>query len=123
MADIDPLVSQTAKRTAHVMNDFKRELDKRDGTWVRAHGEFELALETETVVLTLVPDQAGEGCPVTVQARLKVPEPTNDSVPSPSTNGNASYQSTHRESEAQLQPGLHSRKKRKFDADDENPNK
>jgi hypothetical protein len=123
VADMDPLVSQTTKKIAHVINDFKRELDKRDGTWAQAHREFELALETQTFVLTLVPDEFDEDRPVTVQARLKVPEPTNDNVPLPSTNGSTASESARRESEAQHQPDFNSGTKRKSDAEDEKPNK
>ena len=55
---IDPLVAKTAKKIADVINDFKRELDQRDGTWAHAQGSLELALKirqsTETFKLTLI---------------------------------------------------------------------
>jgi hypothetical protein len=120
---MDPLISQTAKKIAHVINDFKCELDKRDGTWAHAYGEFELAFKTQAFILTLLPDQRAEVCPVTVQARLKVPEPTNCIVPLLSTNNNAASKSAHHESKVQHQSDRNSTQRRKSDADDENPNK
>lgn len=114
-----PLVAETAKKIAAVINDFKRELDKRDGTWASVHGKLELALDSQTFVLTLVPDEDGEEYPVTVQATRKSSDATNASIPSPSTNGNSAYQSMRRNSDVELERDLISRKKRRLNEDDD----
>lgn len=44
---IDPLAAKAAKRIADVMNDFKRELDQRDGTRAHVRGSVELALKSD----------------------------------------------------------------------------
>lgn len=119
----DPLVAQTAKKIAHVINDFKRELAKRDGTWAHAHGEFELAFESQSFVFTLVPDKDGEAYPVTVRTRLKSPDSTNNSVPLLSTNGSPAYKSMRLESDIELEGEPISRKKQKLDEKDDPSNK
>lgn len=72
--EIDPLVLQTAKKLADVINDFKRELDKRDSIWATTTGVFELGLETDqsqTYRLSIVQDADGNAYSVTVQATCK----------------------------------------------------
>ncbi|KAH6495147.1 hypothetical protein HBI55_106920 [Parastagonospora nodorum] len=119
----DPLIAETAKKIAAVINDFKRELDKRDGTWASAHGKLELALDSQTFVLTLVPDKDGEEYPVTVQAMRKSSDAPNDSIPSLSTDGNSAYKPMRRNSEVELERDLISRKKRRLNEDDDISNK
>lgn len=75
---IDPLVAKTAKKIADVINDFKRELEQRDGSRAHTQGSLELALKveqsTKTFKLTIAPGKDGDKCPITVQTILKKPE-------------------------------------------------
>jgi hypothetical protein len=111
----DPLVVQLAGRIAGAINDFKRELDKRDGTCASAHGELELVLQSQTFLLTVVPDEHGEEYPVTVGTTFKTHDATNAGAPLPTTAHATSYQPTRRASNVELQGDFVSLKKRKFE--------
>ena len=123
---IDPLVAKTAKKIADVINDFKRELDQRDGTWAHAQGSLELALKirqsTETFKLTLVPGQDGDKCPITVQTVLKKPEviivdsDTKPTIPS-------IFKPMQHASDAKLRRDVILHKKRKLDDGEDESNK
>lgn len=119
----DPLVAQAARKIADVINDFKRELDKRDGTWANVHGQIELALEWQTYALTIVPDDDGAEYPISVAAKLKSDDDTNGDLPLPSANQVAAYRSTRRSLDAELERDLVSRKKRKFEEGGDASNK
>jgi hypothetical protein len=99
---LDPLVAQTADRIAHAINDLKRELDQRDGTWVHAHGEFELALAAQTFVLSLVPDDHGKEYPITVQAKLKTCTAAHGHAHVPFASHISMHRPTRRASDAEL---------------------
>lgn len=130
---VDPLVAQTAKKLAQVINDFKRELDKRDGTWAHAHGTFEIAMRTdqsETYELAVVPDQDGNEYPITVHARLKKAHDVVKSQQHTSlaplitaVNPSAIYQPTRRDSDDELEKDIVSRRKRKLDDGDDGSRK
>ncbi|KAF2129737.1 hypothetical protein P153DRAFT_338781 [Dothidotthia symphoricarpi CBS 119687] len=121
-ADVDPLVAQTARKIADAINDFKRELDKRDGTWANAHGALQLELsDTHTWELAIVPDDDGDEYPITVHATLKTPRPANGHVPAPSPP--STFKPTRRASDADLERDLVSRKKRKLDSNADSSSK
>jgi hypothetical protein len=88
----DPLVVQLSREIAAVINHFKRELDKRESTWANARGELELVLESQTSLLTVVPDEDGEECPVTVKATSKTHDAINGDVPLPRINSTTTFQ-------------------------------
>ncbi|KAF2785567.1 hypothetical protein K505DRAFT_261813 [Melanomma pulvis-pyrius CBS 109.77] len=117
VALVDPLVAQTAKKLADVINDFKRELDKRDGIWAHAHGVLDISLKTdkaETYELAVVPHEYGDEYPIAVHARPK--KGHHHLIPASSS---ALYQPTRRDSDAKLERDFVSRKRRKLeDADD-----
>jgi hypothetical protein len=125
---VDPLVTRTAKRLADVINDFKRDLDKRDGTWAHAHGTFEISMKTdhsETYELAVVPDQDGDEYPITVRARPKKGKDAGNSQQHTAlaplitaANSSAIYQHTRRNSDTELEKDIVSRKKRKLDHGD-----
>ena len=131
--DIDPLVAQTAKKLADVINDFKRELDKRDATWARAHGTFLLSLKADhsaTYELAVVPDEDGDEYPVTVRAQRKKAKDAADGQTlagknsvTPLITSNSTYAATRRASDAELEQDIVSRKKRKLDEGDGGPRK
>lgn len=109
---LDPLVAKAAKRIADVINEFKRELDQRDGVWANSQGSVELVLKTgpsfKTFVLSLTPDEHGDEYPVTVQAALKRPEViTIDDDTTPATQPTLS--STRSASDAELEKEIVSR--------------
>lgn len=123
---IDPLAAKAAKRIADVINDFKRELDQRDGTWAHVHGSVELALKSDnsskTFKLTIAPDEDGDEYPVTVKAALKKSEVMTID------NGNTPvaqpiFKSARHASDAELEKDIVSRKKRKLDNGDDQTNK
>tara|TARA_R110002003_G_scaffold68_13_gene6163 strand:+ start:41641 stop:42600 length:960 start_codon:yes stop_codon:yes gene_type:complete len=119
----DPLVAETAKRIAHVINDFKRQLDQRDGTWANASGHLELALDSQTFLLTIVPDLDGDEYPITVHAQIKPSNGAYSDVLLPSTNLVSTHRPTRRKSDAELEGDLVSRKRRKTVEDGDVPNK
>jgi hypothetical protein len=124
-AIVDPLVAQTALKLAAVINDFKRELDKRDGTWAHTHGTFEIAMMTaqcETYELAVVPDEDGDEYPITMRVRPKkgkdAASTRQHTALAPlitAANASATYPHTRRDSDAELEKDLVSRKKRKLD--------
>lgn len=123
---IDPLAAKAAKRIADVINDFKRELDQRDGTWAHVQGSLELALKSgdspKTFKLTITPDEDGDEYPVTVKAALKKPEViTIDDDTTPAAQ--PTFKPTRRASDAELEKEIVSRKKRKLDNGDDETNK
>lgn len=119
---IDPLAVKAAQRMADVINDFRRELDQRDGTWAHAQGSVQLAWKTsdapKTFTLTITPDEDGDEYPVTVQAALKQPQViTIDDTTPPLV---STFEPTRRASDAELEKGLVLCKKRKLeDGDDD----
>jgi hypothetical protein len=123
---IDPLAAKAAKRIADVINDFKRELDQRDGTWAHVQGSLELALKfgdsPKTFKLTITPDEDGDEYPVSVNAVLKKPEviTINDDTPPAAR---PIFKPTRRASDAELEKDIVSRKKRKLDDGDDETNK
>ncbi|KAF2026704.1 hypothetical protein EK21DRAFT_103052 [Setomelanomma holmii] len=119
----DPLVAETAKRIANVINDFKRQLDQRDRTWATATGQVELALDSQTFLLTIVPDLDGDEYPITVYVQAKTPNATNVGLNSPPATKSSTYKSTRRETDAELERDLVSRKKRKLEEDGDASNK
>lgn len=121
-SDIDPLIARMAKKLAVVINDFKRELDQRDGMWVDTRGAFEISIKSETTQnyeLVIVPDEDGDEYPISVQARLKKGKSAvnGDSNAITSTSTTA-YTPVKRASDIELEKDLVSRKKRKLDEDD-----
>lgn len=141
---VDLLAASAARRIAQVINDFKRELDQRDGTWAHVSGSLELALKAtnapQTIVLTITPDEDGDEYPVTVHTALKQPEvitivgnddhdddndndDDDDGDDNDNTAAQPALQSTRRVSDAELEKDIVSRKKRKLDQGDEETNK
>lgn len=122
---IDPLAAKAAKRVADVINDFKRELDARDGTWAHVQGSVELALKFDgapkTFTLTITPDEDGDEYPVTVKAALKEPKviTIDDATPA----AQPIFRPTRRASDAELEQDIVSRRKRKLDNGDDETNK
>lgn len=122
-----PLAAKAAKRIADVINDFKRELDTRDGTWAHVQGSVELALQfggtPETFTLTITPDEDGDEYPVTVKAALKKPEvitiDDDDTAPA----AQPVFKPTRRASDAELEKDIVSRRKRKLAGGDDETNK
>ncbi|KAL6709437.1 hypothetical protein ACN47E_001372 [Coniothyrium glycines] len=118
---VDPLVADTTRKLAEVINHFKRQLDQRDGTWVNVTGALELALPSQTFDLTIVADEAGEEFPITVQAKAREPDAANKD---PSTNVlPTNYKPTRRASDTELEKELVSRKKRRLDDSDDDSDK
>ncbi|KAF9701209.1 hypothetical protein EKO04_000799 [Ascochyta lentis] len=121
----DPLVAKAAKRLADVINDFKRDLHQRDGTWAHAQGSLQLARKaqnSEPFTLTITPHEDGDEHPVTVQAALKKPELitiSDDTTPT----AQPILTSTRRASDAELEKDIVSRKKRKREDGDQQTNK
>ncbi|KAH7095334.1 hypothetical protein FB567DRAFT_432484 [Paraphoma chrysanthemicola] len=118
----DPLVAETAKRIADVINDFKHQLDQRDGTCAHASGRLEVALDTQTFLLSVVPDVDGDEFPITVHAQLKPSNATNSNTPEPTAHHASTYRPTRRTSDAELERDLVSRKKRRLDEDGDTGN-
>lgn len=122
---IDPLAAKAAKRIADVINDFKRELDTRDGIWAHVQGSVQLALKFgsgPTVYnLTITPDDDGDEYPVTVVSALKKPEVITIGNATPEAQ--PSFQPTRRASDAELEKDVVSRRKRKLDNGDDETNK
>ncbi|KAF1946425.1 hypothetical protein EJ02DRAFT_336189 [Clathrospora elynae] len=118
----DPLVAQTAQRIANVINDFKRELDKRDGTWASATGTLELALQSQAFALAIVTDEDGEGYAITVRATSK-PHDAANGIPHSAAVAPPAFKPTRRASDAELERDLVSRKKRKRDENGGSANK
>ncbi|KAJ4384669.1 hypothetical protein N0V86_000270 [Didymella sp. IMI 355093] len=123
---IDPLAAKAAKRIADVINDFKRELDQRDGTWAHVQGSLELALKfgdsSKTFKLTIIPDEDGDEYPVSVNAVVKKPEVitvNDDTTPV----AQPIFKPTRRASDIELEKDIVSRKKRKLDKGDDETNK
>jgi hypothetical protein len=122
----DPLVASTAKRIADVINDFKRKLNQRHGTWPHAQGSLELTLKTgqasETFRLTITPDDNGDEYPVTVQPALKKPQvitTEDDTIPAT----RPVFKPLRRTSDVEFQKEIIPRKKRKFDDGGDDTNK
>ena len=119
----DPLlVASAAKRIADVINDFKRELNQRHGTWAHAQGSLELTLRTgrasETFKLTITPDGDGDEYPVTVQPALEKPQVItieDDAIPAT----RPVFKPMRHTSDAELEKEIVSRKKRKLDDGDD----
>jgi hypothetical protein len=123
---IDPLAAKAAKRIADVINDFKRELDTRDGIWAHVQGSVELALKPSvgptTYTLTITPDEEGDEYPVTVKAALKKPEVITIEADAPLA-AQPTFKPTRRASDAELEKDIVSRRKRKLDNGDDGTNK
>ncbi|KAJ4405091.1 hypothetical protein N0V91_005453 [Didymella pomorum] len=123
---IDPLAAKAAKRIADVINDFKRELDTRDGTWAHVQGSVELALKfggaPKTFTLTITPDEDGDEYPVTVEVALKKPKViriNDEATPA----AQPVFKPTRRASDAELEKDIVSRRKRKLNNGDDETNK
>ncbi|KAF1929134.1 uncharacterized protein M421DRAFT_37252, partial [Didymella exigua CBS 183.55] len=123
---IDPLAAKAAKRIADVINDFKRELDARDGAWAHAQGSIELALRSgdspKTFKLIITPDEDGDEYLVTVKAALTTPEVitiNDDTTPA----ARPVCKHTRRASDAEFEKDIVWRKKRKLDDGDDETNK
>ncbi|KAF2201534.1 hypothetical protein GQ43DRAFT_33461 [Delitschia confertaspora ATCC 74209] len=126
-SDVDPLIAQTAKRLADVINDFKRELDKRDGVWAYTHGALEITLKGnihQSYEVRIIPDEDGDEYPITVQASLKKEKSTasggagstmNPNNTNPSSSSTSLYQPVRRDSDAELERDILPRRKRKLD--------
>ncbi|KAF2660677.1 hypothetical protein K491DRAFT_40324 [Lophiostoma macrostomum CBS 122681] len=113
-AKMDPLVTQTANRIASVINDFKKELDKRDGTWATAIGSFDLALNTDSshsYRLSLVPDSDGDEYPVTCTVKVNSEEDKEGATTSDA------HKLTRRASDVELEKDLVSRKRKLDDGE------
>jgi len=102
----DPLVLELAQKIAHVINDFKRELDTRDGDWANVHGQIELALEWQNFILTVEPDELGDEYPIKITAKIKTDEANGTGPAEPSD-----------DSDTNLNNNLALRKKRRSDED------
>jgi hypothetical protein len=119
----DPLVVQLSRELAAIINQFKRELDKRDSTWADARGKLELVLESQTFLLTVVPDEGGEKYPVTVEATLKSHDNADGDAPLPRTTHVNTNQPTRHASHEEPERDLVSPRKRKYDANVDTSNK
>jgi hypothetical protein len=121
----DALVAQTAQKIADVINDFKRELNKRDGTSANTTGAIELLLPSQTFELVIAPHELGAKYPITVQANLKSSNAANSdsSASRPSNAPRPIFKHTRRASDAELERDIVSRKKRKLDEGDDDSNK
>jgi hypothetical protein len=84
---------------------------------------LELALDSQTFLLTIVPDLDGDEYPITVHAQIKPSNAADSDVLLPSTNLVSTYRPTRRESDAELEEDLVSRKRCKIVEDGEVPNK
>jgi hypothetical protein len=126
--DIDPLVAQTTKKLAHIINDFKREQDRRNGVWATINGTIELSLQrdgSQTYTLSIQPDEDGDEYPVTITAVQKRARgvvnnhhvPVTPLITAATSSG--VYKPTRRASDAELEKELVSRKKRQLDGDDD----
>jgi hypothetical protein len=126
-AEIDPLVTQAASKIASVINDFKKELDKRDGIWATAKGAFELALNTgssQSYRLSLVPDSDGDEYPITCSVKVNPKEDTEGAnghrdsiIPlDPATSSDA-HKRTRRASDVELEKTIVSRKRKLVDGE------
>ncbi|KAF2704185.1 hypothetical protein K504DRAFT_390795 [Pleomassaria siparia CBS 279.74] len=126
-SDVDSLVTETANKLANVINDFKRQLDRRDGTWAHAHGTFEISMKTtnqsETYELVVVPDEDGVEYPITVYARRTKGKDNADSHPRIRDTTSSLHQPTRRDSDAELEKDIISRKKRKLSEGDDGSRK
>lgn len=114
---IDPLVAAMAGRIADVINEFRRELHQRDGTWNLARGTIELALSTQTLELTIEPNGEGEEHPITVRPKPKPHISAADAYDTPLSPMEAcsNYQPRPSASGSDLEEELISRKRRKLD--------
>lgn len=130
--NVNPLIAQVAAKIADVINDFKRELDNRDGIWAKASGRLELSLKTdhsETYELSIVPDADGDEYPITVQARPKRGKDAVQKDSKPITAliaaapASSTYKPTRRASNAELEKDIVSRKKRQLDHGENYSNK
>ncbi|KAF2751641.1 hypothetical protein M011DRAFT_394213 [Sporormia fimetaria CBS 119925] len=125
---VDPLVARCAERIAEAVNNLKRELDQRDGVWATATGTIELSLktnDTQTYGLTVVQDVDGAEYPITVRPKLKkgkeAATSANGAFSGPAmleTAAAVSSKRTRRDSDAELEKDLVSRKKRKIEEAD-----
>jgi hypothetical protein len=113
----DLLVAQTAKRIADVINDFTREEDERDGTWANTHGKLELALKSQTFVLTIVSNKNGEKHLITVQTKFTRHDANHSNV----TSHAFVCTPTRCELDVDFEIYLISQKKRNFDVDATSP--
>jgi hypothetical protein len=113
---VDPLVAQTAQRIAAAINDFKRQLDLRDGTWAVVTGNLEFGLRSQDFHVVFQPDKDGHEYPITFQVIPKPHDATN-SESSTSHRALAAYEPTRRASDAELGRDLISRNKRKFESE------
>ena len=132
-AELDPLVTQTAKKLTEVINDFKRQLDERDGYSANVQGSIEMVINSttpQTYILSLVRDLEGEEHPISVNiAQKKGHLPTNGHLRAgrDSTNDRACadsgalpyYKPTPRESDSVLEQDIVSRRKRKISTDND----
>lgn len=119
---IDPLVAAMAGRIADVINEFKRELHQRDGTWNLARGTIELALSTQTLELTIEPNGEGEEHPITVRPKPKPHISATDAYDTPLSPMGASsnHQPRTSASNFNLEEDHVSRKKMKLDEPSDN---
>jgi hypothetical protein len=116
-SNLDPLVVQTAKKLAIVINDFKRELDRREGSLVETRGTFEISLSpAQTYELTIVQDEDGHEYPITVQARQKKDNSAlNGEDNADLSSSRLPYTPKRRASDTDLEKDIVSRRKRKLD--------
>lgn len=119
--DMDPLIAQTAKGIADIVNNVKRELDRRNGIWATANGTLELSLKTDqsqTYELAVVHDGDGHEYAVTIRLRHKKGnDAANLHRPSttPLIKAASASHPTRPDSDAELEKDVVPRKKRKLD--------
>ena len=128
-AELDALVTQTAKKLSEVINDFKRQLDERDGYSANVQGSIEMVINSttpQTYTLSLVHDLEGEEHPISVNiAQKKGNLPTNGHLRAGHDRASAdsgalpSYKPTARESDSVLEQDIVSRRKRKISTDND----
>ncbi|OCK99456.1 uncharacterized protein K441DRAFT_215928 [Cenococcum geophilum 1.58] len=128
-AELDPLVTQTAKKLTEVINDFKRQLDERDGYSANVQGSIEMVINSttpQTYILSLVHDLEGEEHPISVNiAQKKGHLPTDGHLRAGHDRASAdsgalpSYKPTARESDSVLEQDIISRRKRKISTDND----
>ncbi|ORY06016.1 hypothetical protein BCR34DRAFT_490418 [Clohesyomyces aquaticus] len=136
--DVDPLVVQLKIKIASAINDFKRELDRRDGILAEARGTIELALNTNfapTYELTVVQHEDGAEYPITVVAKHKTQDPhapvNKHSAAPPNTiapllaaaSSSSNYIPTRRPSDAELEKDVVSRRKRRLEEGEDTSSK
>lgn len=119
----DPLVAVAAKKIADVINDLKRGFHQRDGTWPQAQGYLVLDPKTghdsQTFNLFITPNVDGDEHPVAVRATFKKPKVITITIDgNTASSTRPDLRPTRRASDAGLEKGNASRRRRERDDGD-----